>query len=333
MSTRLGRSFRRAVRRARQPVLRRIRPHGLILMYHRIAQSSHGSVRLCVTPAHFREHLEVLSRRATVVPLAQLSRHLQTSRVPRLAVAVTFDDGYVDNFETGLPLLQQYDTPATVFIATDWIGRHREFWWDLLARAILEPARIPSQIEVHIGPEAFRWAARHEEDRTSAEARNALLAALWGQLQTATEPQREAALDRLCAQLDVMRQADPAARPMNEEELRRLHASGLVEIGAHTRSHCPLPKLSHEQQRQEIFGSRSRCQELLGAAPCSFSYPYGEVDASSRELVAQAGFERAVESRLDVLWQTDDPLRMPRAAVADCDGAQFERRLQSGWLT
>ena len=52
--------------------------------------------------------------------------------LPLDAVALTFDDGYVDNLVFGKPRLEAADLPATVFLATGYIDRFEPFWWDEL---------------------------------------------------------------------------------------------------------------------------------------------------------------------------------------------------------
>jgi peptidoglycan/xylan/chitin deacetylase (PgdA/CDA1 family) len=310
-------------------VRRQLRRHGLILMYHRIAEVSHDPWKLCVTPSNFREQLDVLTRVADVVPLPEFSQRLKSARAKRPTVAITFDDGYRDNCTAALPLLQSFNAPATIFLITGAIGRDEPFWSDLLPELIMTVA-LPAELELDIGDERFSW--RHSGPDVSAKDRGALHLALWSKLWVASDTDRAAALRELCR----LTSFDPAgvanACAMTREELKRVQAAGIVELGAHTVNHCPLPKRSAEEQRREISGSLEQCEALLGRVPTSFAYPYGQLNAVSRDIVAECGFARACTTSEDLAWAGADPLLLPRFNAPDFDGDNFERRLRSLWL-
>jgi peptidoglycan/xylan/chitin deacetylase (PgdA/CDA1 family) len=330
VSIREGQVFPRLWRLARRRILRYVKPHALVLMYHRVSATEPDPWKLCVTPGNFRQHIEALSRFADVIPLQQLRTHLRSRRAHRPAVAITFDDGYVDNLTEALPILQRFDAPATVFIATGWIGRSEPFWWDQLLRLILGCPQLPSRLDLRIGAREFRW--QRSAAASNGSSREALHAALWSRLKLADEGDRNKALARLCEQLPLVPQAGDTARAMNHDELLRLANASLIEIGAHTERHCSLPSLSAQQQKDEILGSKRRCEDLLGRTPVSFAYPYGAFDRNSRALVAAAGFAQACCTVRDLVWRSGDPLLIPRFAVSNCDGDLFERRVRSKWL-
>src|SRR5262245_31484652 len=93
----------------------------VILLYHRVTRLELDPWGLSVTPEHFAEHLEVL-RRFPRIPLNEVRRPVWRTGQAALRFAITFDDGYFDNLDQAAPLLEKYDTPATFFIATGYIG-------------------------------------------------------------------------------------------------------------------------------------------------------------------------------------------------------------------
>src|ERR671912_1837193 len=129
----------------------------LILLYHRVAELRLDPWFLSVTPRNFAEHLEVLQRYAHPISLQRLFQGLLEGGLPERAVAVTFDDGYADNLHDAKPLLARYEVPATVFLATGFIGQKREFWWDELDRLLLQPGTLPERVRLRVDGETYEW--------------------------------------------------------------------------------------------------------------------------------------------------------------------------------
>ncbi len=99
-----------------------VRPRIPVLLYHSIDDS--GSVT-SVAPRTFREHMQYLNRRGyETISLAKYVEYLQTGLKPRKKlVAVTFDDGYKNNHTEAMPILRKYGFTATIFVATDYVGK------------------------------------------------------------------------------------------------------------------------------------------------------------------------------------------------------------------
>jgi len=103
---------------------------GLVLLYHRIATQDRDPWSLCVQPKHFEAHLQQLTTLA--VGLDRVIKKVP----PRRFVLLTFDDGYRDNLECALPLMERYEVPGLVFVVT---GPGSSFWWEHLARQSDDP--------------------------------------------------------------------------------------------------------------------------------------------------------------------------------------------------
>jgi len=102
-----------------------------VLLYHRISEVSDDPLMLCVTPNTFENHLIFLNKNYKVIPLLELSMRIKNNTLSGNEVSLTFDDGYKDNLDNALPLLEKYNTPATIFIATSLLGKKASYKWDL----------------------------------------------------------------------------------------------------------------------------------------------------------------------------------------------------------
>jgi biofilm PGA synthesis lipoprotein PgaB len=102
------------------------RPHTLsgrasILMYHSVGNND---AFFTVTSENFERQLaEIKARKLQAVKLGELTNLLKEGKDISNTIVLTFDDGYQDNLETVLPLLEKYGIPASFFIATGFIGK------------------------------------------------------------------------------------------------------------------------------------------------------------------------------------------------------------------
>lgn len=111
-----------------------------ILTYHRVVSSDmvraeHIQPGMYVQSETFEAHAAYLHERFVVLPFAELLEQWRTGELDpsRRYCAITFDDGWYDNYRYAFPILKKYNLPATIFLATDYIGTSRWFWPDELA--------------------------------------------------------------------------------------------------------------------------------------------------------------------------------------------------------
>lgn len=92
-----------------------------ILMYHSVSDDSQCQ---SVTRANFRKQMKYLASEYEVIPLKKIPEILLGGQKPKEKLAViTFDDGYKDNYDFAFPILREFQLPATIFVATNYIGR------------------------------------------------------------------------------------------------------------------------------------------------------------------------------------------------------------------
>lgn len=307
----------------------------LILMYHRVADVPVDYWGLAVSPDHFEEQLSVLRRTRHPMPLMEFVRQLIDDTIPADAVALTFDDGYVDNLTAGLPRLAAADVPATVFLPTGYIDQPEPYWWDELA-ALAFRDQAPKSFEIEIGQQVISLdadpASASDKGATPSQRRSvdarAMLDALYEPLRQLDDNARRATMIKLRALLSTQDDHIDLGRAMSSGEVRTLAASGLVTIGAHTVTHPSLPSLDATACRHEVAASKTACEAIVAAPVSAFAYPYGEFDSQVREAVKAAGFATACSTRRGPVGATSDVLAMPRISVPNLDGHAFEQRLR-----
>jgi peptidoglycan/xylan/chitin deacetylase (PgdA/CDA1 family) len=321
----------------------RLRPGPIILLYHRINSAARDSFRLNVSPEHFAEQLDVMSRHADVLRLGELVDGSRHGDVPARSLAVTFDDAYVDNLLHAKPLLERAGATATIF-ATGSL--HHEFWWDVLERILFGPETLPPTLELAAGAARYRWqlsdlAVRRRRwlpvtvpiagDRPAVHG---LLRRLHTVLRSLDPEQRSRTLAELEQWAGPRHDSVTRYRSMSADELASATNGGVIEIGAHTLSHPRLALLTPAEQYAEIQSSRRILQEVTGAPVSGFAYPFGQsgdYDGTTVQLLRDLGFEHACSAFPGRVVRRTDRYQLPRYWVEDWDGDEFERRL-TRWL-
>jgi peptidoglycan/xylan/chitin deacetylase (PgdA/CDA1 family) len=106
-----------------------MRQAAVVVAFHRI-QEAPPSDGLSIGLDMFERLCRFFARRFQVVPLTEIVRRLEQGRPLRRHLAITFDDGYHDNFVNAMPVLEALSLPATFFVVSDWIGTDVVPWWD-----------------------------------------------------------------------------------------------------------------------------------------------------------------------------------------------------------
>lgn len=263
----------------------------LVLNYHRIGKSDDDLFDpgvFSATGDELNEQLIYLKRHASLVTLAEAKAFCQGTvkdRSPRCRVLLTFDDGYLDNYQIAFPVLRSHDVQGVFFLATGLIGTCTVPWWDHIAFSIKSARQrqfrlsYPSNLDVDL---TANGAAKCLEDV----------------LRLYKDPQNK---DAARFVQELMREAKSEALPetlrrfLNWEEAREMIAGGMA-IGSHTHSHPVLGQLEPEEQRKELTLSRARLMENLGVDIDALAYPVGDTNSYSTQtmdIANQTGYQVA----------------------------------------
>lgn len=327
-------------------VERLLRPggRGLVLLYHRIADEPSDPYGLCVSPSDFEEHMGLLRDLGVPMSVPAMARAARDGELPERALGVTFDDAYLDVLQNAVPVLERYDVPATVFVTTGEGGRTREFWWDALERLLLQAPSLPEVLELEVGGEPLVWELGshatdrldggvvggrwHILDQETPSARHRAFRDLYYLLRPLTAEEQERVVEALSILAgEAASTLRPSHRVMTPDQVGRMAAGGLVDVGAHTQSHPELPRMSVTRQRQEIRRSRIELEEWTGRQVEGFAYPYGQYDVRSVEEVRRAGFAFACIGEHRAVRQGTRRLLLPRVDVLPEGRAPGPRQL------
>ncbi len=241
-----------------------------------------------------------------MAPLEACER-LFDGTLPARAALISFDDGYRDNFEVALPILQRHRMQALFFIASSYLDPVMPF-----NDRVREALRVVNASSLDLS-----WMDEGVVATDSIESKLRALPRLLDRVKYLVPNQRESLLQRLelqCGQaLDEQIRRD---RPMmTPDQVRALAKSGM-EIGGHTHSHPILRLLSPVAAMVEIQRGRDELNGVLDHAPLIFSYPngklHGDFEPEHRDMVQQAGFRYAFSTHRGVATSESNRYMLPR---------------------
>lgn len=313
----LGR-LKRIYRKARRTLV----PGVVILMYHRVAAIPGYNTPLVVAPNNFERHMEYIRKKCHSMHLLELAEVIQKKRLPKRAVVITFDDGYIDSYLEAFPVLEHFNVPSTIFVSSASINSSRGFWWDELDNILLSPTNRPEMLIVTIKGKMYEWHLGPNSKRIEIRKKvNSLLRPL-------STSERETVLAELRTWAGTLPEYDSECRPMTAEELRQLQQNQLIHLGAHTKTHPLLSLLSLEEQYEEIVGGCRELESVIGQSVDSFAYPYGDFNDISVEIVGAAGFKAACTTLPGIVESGDDVVQLPRFWVGNWNVDTFKQKME-----
>lgn len=288
-----------------------------IMIYHRVLAQQDALFPGEVDRVAFEQQLKLLKSYCNVLPLIDAVRHARAGTLPPRAACITFDDGYADNAEVALPILQGQQLNATFFIATGFTDGGR-MWNDTVIELV---RRAPGGV-VDAGALGL---GRHAAG--TVDEKRAAIAALIGQLKYLPMLERQQLVDRLAAALPCVL---PDDLMMTSAQVRQLHRAGMG-IGAHTANHPILAALPPEQARAEIAGGKRALEQMIDAPVPLFAYPNGkpgsDYQAEHVAMVRELGFEGAVSTAWGAGKRGGDVFQLPRFTPWDRTPTRFVLRL------
>lgn len=300
------------------------KPGLLVLAYHRIgdpAESPEYSPVFSATAEGFRAQIEAIRRGFRLLSPRELT-DAASGDLPLAepCAALTFDDGYRDQFDLALPILNDLGTTATFFIPPDLIDRPRPFWWDLVSRIIRQTNRARLEL-LYPAPMTVDL-----QSNTRDEAITRVIDAC-----LSCRPLDENRLaDHLQTRAGVTLNLEGIGRAalMDWEQVATLVSSGMG-IGSHGKTHRRLSDLDDPGQSDELVSSKRMLEAKLGIEVEAISYPYGTVgdyDLRTLRLSRDAGYRVGYTfgDGSNRPWE-GDPLQVSRINVGSADSAEMVR--------
>jgi len=293
-----------------------------ILIYHRVREQQDPLIPNEVDANSFDWQMKLISKYFNVLPLSEAIPLLLKNRLPNRSICVTFDDGYADNYETALPILQRYGLTATFFVSTGFLNDGR-MWNDTVIEFIRQVPNGPLDLgELDLGVYAIN----------SMEDRHNCFQEIIKSIKHLPQHLRQKVVNQLAGLLEVPL---PDNLMMTSDQVKGLSDSGM-EVGGHTVTHPILSKLDIDQVRLEILEGKKELERIIGEEVATFAYPNGKPELDylpeHAEIVKELGFVGAVSTLSGVSTMNTDVFQLRRFTPWDKTPVKFLLRLGRNYL-
>lgn len=302
-------------------------PEGLrsrlsILIYHRVLprpdllfpEESHAET--------FDRQMRQVAACFRIIPLHDAIQALHRGKLPARAACITFDDGYADNAEIALPILQKYGAHATFFVATSFLDGGRMFNDTVIELIRHAPGNVVDLDDLDLG---------RFQIETMPQRRQAIYQLL-SRLKYLPLESRQSTVDAMSALIPVTLSDDFM---MTSDQVRTLHGAGM-EIGGHTANHPILSQMENSAARADIASGKEMLEGIIRAPVRLFAYPNGKPGQDYLpehvKMVRSLGFEAAVSTASGAARADSDLFQLPRFTPWDKGTVRFTLRMAQNML-
>ncbi|MEQ9546528.1 MAG: polysaccharide deacetylase family protein [Marinobacter sp.] len=304
-------------------------PTLIILTYHRILPKDHPVRQreqpgMVTAPETLQAHIQTMkSLGAIPVHLNDwLDKRSGGDQLPALSFALTFDDGWRDNFQYAYPVLASEKTPATIFLVTQLVDTNQIFWPEQVL-TLLTTRPIPDSI-----PE-FQWLIPFLPDQKATKEPLTLKDAdeVISRLKALDDQSILNHLKATPGQGSWQEETTNSRSILNTPELINMATNGLIRYGAHTQHHYRLNRIAEASQlKREIVDCLEDLKNLDKGVVPIFCYPNGDITKDGERLVAEH-YEAACTTRTGWNKVNQDPFDLHRFNLHDGNSYSFRRLL------
>jgi len=299
------------------------RRKAVVLVYHRVLTNEQrtrtaSQPGLVVGDETFARHVALLKRLFTVLTLDEFERHL-ARREPfnGPSCLVTFDDGWIDNYENALPVLRAHGVPAAMFLPVNFIGQRRMFSREALTLLMVEAVKVSRADATRaaaLRPHLASLQLEHVLEVAADDPLDAVIRIV-GVHRYASGPEFEATLAKLAAELALS--AADLSRVDGFIDWGQVESMGRqgFTFGGHGADHCVLTRVPADVIRCEVTTSKNVLDGRLAKPVSAFAYPNGAWNAEVASVVKAAGYSLAFTVDAGPVSCDDDPLSVRRINI------------------
>ena len=293
----------------------------IILYYHRVIDYKINNFHLsanpsiCIPKDLFSKQIEFLATNTNILTLDEFAHYfLNKKHFPEISVLITFDDGYLDNYQNAFPILKANGVSATIFLTSSMIESEKRFWWDQLYVLLDQINTIYELWEV---AEKLEWQKPFSKEdlrlpgKKLNSFKNQYFNILNDRMKFLSSAEIEDFLDQFSKVIGIKFQQD-IREFLNWNEINEMSRSKIY-FGSHTHNHPNLKLLTDSEIFSEFALSKEIIEKQINQDILTLSFPSGLFDKRCKKILEQCNYKLAFQTRPKVnSW---DRFSIPRIPI------------------
>ena len=294
----------------------------VVLMYHRVNDTTQDYNRITVNEKNFRAQMMFLKENYLVLSVDDFLAYEGREDV----VTITFDDGFADFYQKALPILEETEIPATIFVTTGKMDTEEELWTSEIMRLLyLNDSGCEKLSLTVMGKQVFFPISTIEQRGKAYRSIRQILMQVSG-------AEVEELLADMRNQLDMDAMGRQEYLFLSHKQCKELAEHPLITVGAHTVSHVSVGKVEDTVMECEIQTSIEQLQNTLSEQIRYFAYPFGsKADYSLKaiEQLRKCGIKAAFTTCSgDYKKGIHSEYEIPRVYVGNWEVDRFQKSLE-----
>jgi peptidoglycan/xylan/chitin deacetylase (PgdA/CDA1 family) len=258
--------------------------------------------------SEFEKIIIYLKKNYNIVPLKELFEIYRSKKTNgKRTIALTFDDGYINNFTVALPILKKHQVPATFYLISEGLVNKDFYVWpdviDLIQKNTKEDL-------------VFSFGTFKFPNFYSDELQISLV-----DLMKKSAEKRETYLNEIKTKYPIyLKEAakfPKLIKLITKEEIASYKNEPLIEYGSHTHLHYNLEHLTEATCSDEVNRSKTIIEESIGKPIISLAFPDGSYNTTTIANCKKAGYENVTAVSYKLNENNKDPYILSRFTISN----------------
>jgi peptidoglycan/xylan/chitin deacetylase (PgdA/CDA1 family) len=280
----------------------------LVLSFHKVVTEDYFRSQMTISRTIFSELLDYLVEKTDVIKLSALPNLDLSTESKKLKIALTFDDGYKDNYDNAYPELLKRKIPASIFVASGYMGGDRYLWWDLISYIADNYSKLSEKNREIIKKLFLQYGGDVDIENSNITSNNVV-----NNLRIKSIAEINY-VEQTISSIVTSEGLNKSRIMLNWSEIKEMSNNG-IDIGGHSVNHVYLNSCTKEELISEIRDCKNSIESFTDKKVENFAYPDGRYNNDVCNALKDEGYKISVSTESNIFRRCSNLFSVPRVDI------------------